>query len=203
MQSAMFLDRQEFIDRLPRWADDPPLTLALADIDGFAAFNESQGHDAGDIMVDAVQRIIKRSMPTGTYVARLGGDEFGCALPATTAEETLILVEEIRQHLTGRHRDTKDDADNVSMSFGVAAYPQHVSRIEDLYRAADDAMHRAKREGGGRVAIYVEDRMTLKSNYYTKAQLARLTALADRLGKTEASLLREALADLLAKYRDQ
>ena len=53
------------------------------------------------------------------------------------------------------------------------------------------------------MAIYVEDRMTLKSNYYPKAQLARLAALADRLGKTEASLLREALADLLDKYRDQ
>ena len=203
MQSATLLERQQFMDGLADWADEPPLALVLGDIDGFATFNETQGHDAGDILIESVQRLIKRSMPPGTYVARLGGDEFACAMPGTTAEEALILVDEIRQHLTGRHREVADAADNMSMSFGVAAYPQHVSRIEDLHRAADDAMHRAKRDGGGRVAIYVEDRMTLKSNYYTKAQLARLAALADRIGKTEASLLREALTDLLAKYRDQ
>jgi hypothetical protein len=53
------------------------------------------------------------------------------------------------------------------------------------------------------VAIYVEDRMTLKSNYYPKAQLARLAKAADRLGRTEASLLREGLGDVLTKYRDE
>jgi hypothetical protein len=56
--------------------------------------------------------------------------------------------------------------------------------------------------GRGRVSIYVEDKMVLKSNYYPKAQLARLATLSERLGKTEAALLREALADCLEKYRD-
>jgi diguanylate cyclase (GGDEF)-like protein len=199
----MLLDRQAFIDGLADWAEEPPLTLVLSDIDGFATFNETEGHDAGDQVIAVVQRTLKGSLPTGSYLARLGGDEFACALPGTTAEEALILLEEIRQHLDDRRHPVKGKAQSVSVSFGIAAYPQHVGRVDDLHRAADDAMHRAKREGGGRVAIYVEDRMTLKSNYYTKAQLARLTALADRLGKTEASLLRESLADLLAKYRDQ
>ena len=200
----MLLDREQFFEGLTAWAEDPPLTLVLGDIDAFAHYNETQGHGAGDIVLDFVQRTLKGSMPTGSYVARIGGDEFACALPGTTPEEALILLGEIRQHFVDRGPQGKRDIDDdkLSMRFGIAAYPQHVARVEDLHRAADDAMHRAKREGGG-VAIYVEDRMTLKSNYYTKAQLARLTALADRLGKTEASLLREALADLLAKYRDK
>ncbi|MER3461590.1 MAG: GGDEF domain-containing protein, partial [Armatimonadota bacterium] len=66
----------------------------------------------------------------------------------------------------------------------------------------DEALLRAKREGRSRVAIYVEDKMVLKSNYYPKNQLARLATLSERLGRTEAALLREALADLLDKYRE-
>ena len=91
----------------------------------------------------------------------------------------------------------------IDMSFGIAAFPQHVGSPADLPTAADEALHRAKADGRSRVAIYVEDRMTLKSNYYPKAQLTRLAKLSDRLGRTEASLLREALADLLARYRDE
>ena len=70
-------------------------------------------------------------------------------------------------------------------------------------RAADEALFRAKREGRGRVAIYVEDKMTLKSNYYSKAALERLAKLSRATGRTEASLLREALDDLLVKYKDE
>jgi diguanylate cyclase len=70
-------------------------------------------------------------------------------------------------------------------------------------RAASEALHRAKREGRNRVAIYVEEKMTLKSNYYTKAQLERLAKLSNTTGRTEASLLREGLEELLAKYKDE
>ena len=62
---------------------------------------------------------------------------------------------------------------------------------------------RAKREGKGRVLIYVEERMTMKSNYYTRAQLDRLSKLSAATSRTEASLLREALDDLLVKHRDR
>ena len=62
---------------------------------------------------------------------------------------------------------------------------------------------RGKREGGGRVAIYLEEKMVLKSNYYSRAELDRLARLAGATERTEASLLREALNDLLGKYRMQ
>jgi predicted DNA-binding protein len=61
---------------------------------------------------------------------------------------------------------------------------------------------RAKREGGNRVAIYVEEKMVLKSNYYSRANLDRLSKLSGVTGRTEASLLRESLDDLFERYRD-
>src|SRR5436190_13532545 len=128
MNSAMLLDRQQFIDGLADWAEDPPLTLVLSDIDGFATFNETNGAEAGDQVIALVQRALKGSLPTGSYLARLGGDEFGCALPGTTPEEALIVLEEIRQHLDDRRHPVKGKPESVSMSFGIAAYPQHVAR---------------------------------------------------------------------------
>ncbi len=73
----------------------------------------------------------------------------------------------------------------------------------DLVRAADEAIHRAKRDGRGRISIHVEERMVLKSNYYSKASLGRLAKLSAAEGRTEASLLREALDDLIDRYRDR
>jgi hypothetical protein len=60
---------------------------------------------------------------------------------------------------------------------------------------------RGKREGGGRVAIYVEEKMVLKSNYYPRADLDRLARISAATDRTEASLLREALDDLFQKHR--
>jgi diguanylate cyclase (GGDEF)-like protein len=203
MMTAQVLDRQAFLDGLDDWSSTTPLTVALTDIDGFAELNDRDGHDVGDQAIAVVQRALKGSLPKGTYLARMGGDEFACALPGATPEEALIVLEEIRQHLATRRHEFGGELRAISVSIGIAAFPQHVNAVSELHIAADEAMHRAKREGAGRVAIYVEDRMTLKSNYYPKAQLARLAKAADRLGRTEASLLREALGDVLGKYRDE
>ncbi len=91
-------------------------------------------------------------------------------------------------------------ASPVTLSIGVASNPPHASEAEGLWRAAGEALMRAKREGSNRVAIYVEEKMTLKSNYYSRANLERLAKLSSTTRRTEASLLREALDDLITKY---
>ena len=67
-------------------------------------------------------------------------------------------------------------------------------------QCANAALMRGKREGGRRVAIFVEEKMVLKSNYYPRGDLDRLSRLAGAMSRTEASLLREALSDLFAKH---
>lgn len=174
-----------------------PVAVALTDLDRFGELNETRGREAGDRVLETWIETLTGSLPTDAIVGRLGGDEFGIALPNTSAENALILLEEIRSHL-GHH---PVEEWTISATFGVAARPPHATETTELFRCASEALARGKREGGGRVAIYVEEKMVLKSNYYSRASLDRLTKLAGRLNRTEASLLREALDDLFQKLR--
>ena len=92
-------------------------------------------------------------------------------------------------------------AASLGCRWDIAGRPAHAESSFDLQRAADEALLRAKREGRGRACIYVESKMVLKSNYYPKSQLERLAKLASAHSRTEASLLREALDDLIEKNR--
>jgi diguanylate cyclase len=176
------------------------LALALTDLDGFAAINQTHGRDAGDAVLMAWDRVLRANIPRGGSVARLGGDEFAVVLPGTSAENAVVFLEELRRHLAGMAVEGLADA--VSASVGVAANPPHGTTAEELYRAAGQALMRAKRDGRDRVAMYVEEKMVLKSNYYSKANLERLAKLSSASDRTEASLLREALDDLLDKHKD-
>jgi diguanylate cyclase (GGDEF)-like protein len=179
-----------------------PLAMVAADLDNFASLNTAMGHEAGDQALASWERTLNGSLPKEAIVGRLGGDEYAVALPDHTAEVALILFEEIRAHYS-EHPFAPNLQPALGVSAGVAARPPHATDTADLLRAADQALARAKREGRSRVAIYVEEKMTLKSNYYSRATLDRLAKLSSHTGRTEASLLREALDDLLTKHRDE
>ena len=176
------------------------VAVALTDLDGFAGINQAHGRIAGDAVLMAWDRVLRANVPRGGSVARLGGDEFAVVLPGTSAESAVVLLEELRRHLAGMSFEGVADA--VTASVGVAANPPHGTTAEELYRAAGEALMRAKRDGRDRVAMYVEEKMVLKSNYYSKANLQRLAKLSAATDRTEASLLREALDDLLDKHKD-
>lgn len=173
------------------------IAIALADLDRFGQLNDEQGSDAGDRVLEVWIETLTGSLPSDAIVGRLGGDEFGIALPNASAENALILLEEVRTHLAGH----PVNGWTIDATLGVAARPPHATETLDLFRCANEALARGKREGGGRVAIYVEEKMVLKSNYYSRAALDRLAKLAGRLNRTEASLLREGLDDLFDKLR--
>ncbi|SMB96191.1 GGDEF domain-containing protein [Deinococcus hopiensis] len=177
------------------------LTLAVLDLDHFKAVNDSLGHTEGDRVLRVVERLLTGSLPSGTVIGRMGGDEYAALLPETGPETALILFDEVIKHFH-IHRDPHWPR-ALGLSVGLAARPAHAHSFYDLYRAADEALLRAKREGRGRACIYVESKMVLKSNYYPKSQLERLAKLSGALGRTEASLLREALDGLVERYRGE
>ncbi len=195
------LNRHDFEQALSH-LESSAIALALIDLDHFKEINDTLGHAAGDTVLRSLERTLSGSLPENAIVGRIGGDEYAAAIPDTTAESALILLEEIRNHFSS-HNISPEIPRKIQLSVGIAAKPPHAKTIADLMRCADEAMYRAKREGRGRVAIYVEDKMTLKSNFYPKAQLERLGKLSSATGRTEASLLREALEELLVKYKDE
>ena len=176
-----------------------PVTLGVLDLDHFKSLNDSLGHSEGDRVLRGIERLLSGSLPTGSLIGRIGGDEYAALLPETAAETALILFDEVIRHFH-IHRDPHWPR-QLGLSVGLAARPAHATTFPELYRAADEALLRAKREGRARVCIYVESKMVLKSNYYPKSQLERLAKLSGALGRTEASLLREALDDLIARHR--
>ena len=178
-----------------------PLALALTDLDGFAAINKTYGRDAGDAVLAAWDRVLVANIPGDGSVARLGGDEYVVVLPGVSGENAVVLLEELRGHFATV--TVMGVPCGLSASVGIASNPPHGATAEELWRAAGEALMRAKRNGRDRVAMYVEEKMVLKSNYYSKANLERLAKLSNATDRTEASLLREALDDLLSKHRDR
>ena len=190
---------EDFISDVEDAVGDGAVAVCLTDLDGFGPLNDELGREAGDAVLKAWRRTLEGSLPKGAIVRRLGGDEYAVALPDATAEYALIVLDEIRDHL-GRNPAPGVDR-TIAATFGVAARPPHATGLTELVQCANAALMRGKREGGGRVAIYVEEKMVLKSNYYPRADLDRLARLSAASGRTEASLLREALNDLFTKHR--
>lgn len=196
------LERSDLEQTLSTMAATQQLSLALLDLDNFLDINEDYGHSGGDEVLRALERVLLGSVPPEAIVARIGGDEYAVALPDTPAESALILLEEIRTHFSSRQPSAKVPR-KVHLSVGIASRPPHAQRAQELLLVASEALYRAKSEGRGRVAIYMESKMTLKSNYYSKSSLEKLSKLSSALNKTEASLLREALEDLFVKHSNE
>lgn len=191
------IDIDDFVDQVDGAVGEGAVALALTDLDDFARLNNEHGRAAGDKVLEVWVRTLTGSLPPDAIIGRLGGDEFAVALPNSTAENALIQLEEVRAHLA----EHPVDGWTIAATFGIAARPPHAETVEELVQRANEALARGKREGGGRVAIWVEEKMVLKSNYYSRASLDRLAKLAGHLDRTEASLLREALDDLFKKLR--
>ncbi len=180
---------------------DLPVSVAVTDIDGFGPLNETHGTEAGDAVLAWFERSLAAGLPAGALLAHARGDEFAVALPDMTCEEALLSLEPIRAAFAGSE-PAPGLAQRVGVSIGIAGRPAHGSTAEELLEAADAGLVRAKRAGGNRIAIHVEERMILKSSYYPRPALHRLSKLSRRTGRPEASLLREALDDYLARNQE-
>ncbi len=190
--------REAFVRSFDAFESGTLVSLAMIDLDGFKELNDEFGHAVGDVLLRAHAQTIKGSLPDDALVGRFGGDEFVVALPGASPESALIVLEEVRAYLAV-HVPVPEIGHAVPITIGIAARPGSWHGLDELLTAADAAMYRAKSDGRNRVAIHVDEKMVMKSNYYDRAALARLNKLAENLGRTEASLLREALADLFDK----
>jgi diguanylate cyclase (GGDEF)-like protein len=175
-----------------------PVSVAMTDLDGFAVLNDTHGRDAGDAVLTGFGQALAQNLPDEVGIHRIGGDEWAIVFFGLPLENSLVLLEELRAHVAAAPLGTADHP--ITMSAGIAARPPHGTNGSQLLRAADEALSQSKRAGRNKVGIYVEDKMVMKSNYYPRATLDRLTALSRATNRTEASLLREAADTLLERY---
>lgn len=192
--------REEVVAAIERHPLAVPIAVVLTDIDGFAELNDQHGSEVGDRLLSGFGDAVDRNIGDDAEAFRIGGDEWAIVIPGRTVESTLVLIEELRAHVAAVPLGGTGIV--VAMSAGVAGRPPHGTSGDELIRAADEALMASKRAGRDRVTIYVEDKMVMKSNYYPRATLDRLSSLSRATNRTEASLLREAADKLLAEYAD-
>ena len=128
------------------------LGLLMIDLDHFKAINDAYGHEAGDRVLAEVGRLLQQGVRTEDVAARYGGEEFTVLLPETGLDEAVWVAEKLRQacrRLQIRYRGGL--IENLRLSVGAAAFPACGDDPEELLRAADHALYRAKREGRDRV----------------------------------------------------
>ncbi len=177
--------------------------LGFLDIDKFKPVNDTYGHQAGDAVITSIAREIRSVVGEAGRAARYGGEEFAILLTDTEKEQAFLLLERIRESIEKQPGGMKDGSSvpPVTVSGGVAAFPTDGRSLSEIVRKADHALYRAKSTGRNRVCIAQEERMATKTSHFTITQLERLAKLAREEGVGEAVLLREALDDLLTKYR--
>ncbi len=136
---------------------DLSTAIVLVDLDRFKQVNDTLGHHAGDLLLQAVAQRLAAAVRTDDTVARLGGDEFGLVLPNVGgSQDAVALLRRVRAELA---RDVLVDGVplNVEASFGVALFPSHGDDVEALLRHADAAMYASKRSTAGVVVHHQHD----------------------------------------------
>lgn len=151
-----FKDRlSEEFRRAQRYND--PLALAILDVDHFKDINDGYGHQVGDQVLKEVAGSIKRSVRETDMVARCGGEEFAILFPKTTLSSALVVVDRVWKELSTQ-KIRVGDLIRVTASIGVSGIPQRsVLSPDRLFRTADEALYRAKREGRNRICLYQAD----------------------------------------------
>lgn len=128
-----------------------PLSLVVADIDDFKKINDTFGHKKGDLALKSLANSIANSVREFDIPCRIGGEEFVIILPETPSEEALAVAERLRMDIIST---PIEDIGQITVSLGVATFPEHATDKDSLIESADAAMYKAKRQGKNRALIY-------------------------------------------------
>jgi diguanylate cyclase (GGDEF)-like protein len=130
-----------------------PVSLIMSDIDNFKDFNDTYGHQEGDIVLIETAKMFRLNMRDVDVVARYGGEEFAVILPETDIQQAREIAERIRQRVETHEYPSKQGKLKVTVSLGVATFPRCANKKETLIEMADKALYVAKRSGKNRVEV--------------------------------------------------
>ncbi|MDP3723149.1 MAG: sensor domain-containing diguanylate cyclase [Candidatus Omnitrophota bacterium] len=148
------------------------VSMLLVDVDHFKEYNDTFGHTAGDLLLKLIAEALREAMPPGSVIARYGGEEFAVVLPGLTRDPSREVAERVRGLIEQRTRSARVSAssgaarhatpdrqpgavrgpeEGVTVSVGVASFPQDAQVELELVRVADCRLYQAKRSGRNRV----------------------------------------------------
>ena len=138
--------------------NDSPLALLILDVDFFKNYNDALGHPAGDEILRQLSDILKAIVRDNDIVARYGGEEFAMILPSTDKKGAGILANRLRKKIEKYkfpHQEIQPNG-TLTISIGIALYPENAIDRDDVVVAADRALYYAKERGRNRVVHFEE-----------------------------------------------
>ena len=130
------------------------MALMFLDLDKFKPVNDTLGHATGDLLLKEVAQRLQHCVRESDTVARIGGDEFVILLPIIEGEQDAMVVAEKIQHALAAPFELSGHTINISVSIGIAIYPDHGDDEKILIQNADIAMYHVKRNGHSDIRIY-------------------------------------------------
>ncbi len=159
MPNRRYLEERlaEELNRSKRY--DFPMSFLMIDIDDFKAYNDTNGHQAGDLAIQITAHCLKAALRSADVASRYGGEEFCILLPQTAIAEAGTIADRIRQRVNSTHypHGKTQPLGRVTISVGVSTFSPIVNNSETIIAAADRALYQAKSLGKNRVEFYLDD----------------------------------------------
>jgi diguanylate cyclase (GGDEF)-like protein len=146
----------EELNRSKRY--DYPMSFLMIDIDDFKAYNDKNGHQAGDVALQITAHCLKGALRVVDVASRYGGEEFCILLPQTAMAEAGVIADRIRQRVSTTEfpHGKAQPLGQVTISVGVSTFSKNIDTPENIIAAADRALYQAKSMGKDRIEFYGE-----------------------------------------------
>lgn len=129
-------------------------SFAILDIDNFKIFNDTYGHDFGDVVLKKLSNFIKQKLNKNEEIYRWGGEEFVISFLNKNKKETYDRVEAIRSAISKYNIENDNTIVNITVSFGISEFYEDANNMKDLFLAADKALYKSKESGRNKTTIY-------------------------------------------------
>lgn len=150
--SAFYSLLKDELERAQRY--NRPVSLLMIDIDEFKRVNDTHGHRAGDAILETLGPLLTAQARASDRVCRYGGEELAVILPETDWEVAMLTAGRLRGAVEDQAFKIDGEVIGITISIGVATYPQQVDSTDGLVEAADLALYAAKEAGRNRVCQY-------------------------------------------------
>lgn len=157
LYNRRFFDENVKMELLRAERKGSVLSLLIIDIDLFKTFNDTYGHEVGDLVLKEVSNVLKKHLRESDIACRMGGEEFAIIMPEASKEVAFDRAEEIRLAITNINiKNGGRPIEPITVSIGIATYPNHAATLKTLIESADAALYHAKHNGRNRT-ISVDD----------------------------------------------